>query len=200
MSQQNILYWNCANGIFNKRDIIKNYLQINSPELFFISESEIDKTKELNLLETLPYELNLSNTLSDTRKARICCYSKPEWTLLPNSSTMDEILSYKKQNHIIIGIYRPFKTYSGESTTTNFERLLANLQQIIDSNPNHNITIVGDFNVDYNKMGDRTYQRFNLASTLQDFQISNGLIQMVKEITRHRMIKKMAKKHFKHQY
>jgi len=90
-----ILYWNCANGIFSKRDIIKNYISTYKPELFFISEAEIDKNKETNLLEHENYDLTFSKTLTDTRKARICCYSTKNWSLIPNTSILDEILTFK---------------------------------------------------------------------------------------------------------
>jgi len=190
MSSTNIMYWNCANGIFSKKDLIKEHLKTHKPELFFISEAEINKNKETNLLECENYELSLSNTLSDTRKARICCYSTNDWTKIPNSSISDEILAYQKSNQIVICLYRPFKYYIGETTTTNFERLLANVQNIVQSYQNHALTIIGDFNIDYKKIGDQTYQRHNLANLLQDFQIFNNLNQLVNDITRHRMIEK----------
>jgi len=153
-SQKNIMYWNCANGIFTKREIIKNYLTIHEPELFFISEAEIDLYKETNLLQVHNYELYLANTISETRKSRICCYSKSDWSNLSIKSKTDEILAFKKANHIVVGIYRPFKIYSGETTSTNFERLLGSIQEIFNTHANCDFTLVGDFNIDYKKIGD----------------------------------------------
>jgi len=102
----------------------------------------------------------------------------------------NEIIILEFENETVIGIYRPFKLLVGETASTNFDRLLNGLQNYIDNNPNKNLTIVGDFNIDFLKHGDRTYPRHNLANTLSEFQIHNNLDQLVKEITRHRLINK----------
>jgi len=114
-NSKNVLYWNCANGIFNKSDLIKDKIKVNEPELFFIAESEISKTMQTSISDYPGYELSHSKTMSETRKSRICCFSKPEWQLLEELLPIDdEILLYKKGDHIVIGIYRPFKLYINE--------------------------------------------------------------------------------------
>jgi len=49
---------------------------------------------------------------------------------------------------------------------------------------------VGDFNIDYLRVGDKSYQRHQLSEALLNFQVKNELTQMVKEITRHRLVTK----------
>jgi len=154
-----------------------------------VAESNINNSINTNLLMTPGYNFINSNTISDERKSRICCFFKNGWTPnLNDMGTTDEIIIMEKLNRTIIGIYRPFKVYQGETASQNFVRLLNCIQMYMDKNRTIKITIIGDFNVDYLKMGDRSYQRYQLANTLLDFQIQNGLIQKVKEITRHRIV------------
>jgi len=103
--------------------------------------------------------------MSDTRKARMCCLSKSDWTHIPIKSTFDEILVLKKHKVIAIGVYRPFKIYTNKTSLSNFERLLRAIQEIITSNAEHEFIILDDFNIDFKKMGDRTYQHYNVIIT-----------------------------------
>jgi len=72
---------------------------------------------------------------------------------------------------------------------TNFPRLLNKIQNYINDHQS-NITLVGDFNIGYLKIGEKSYQRHLLAEILLNFQILNSLGQNVKEITKHRIIEK----------
>jgi len=110
-------------------------------------------------------------------------------------SLKDEILIFERGDFSIIGIYRPFKKLSGETAQSNFTRLLQCIQNYIDENKKKKIVIMGDFNVDYLKMGDRTYQHHQLSSSLSDFQTYNNLEQLVTEITRHRLVNKRGQQH-----
>jgi len=103
-------------------------------------------------------------------------------------TVMDELIILENKDITSIGIYRPFKLLQGETATTNFTRLLDTIQKYIDQNKKRRIIISGDFNIDYLRMGDTSYQRHRLAELLLDFQIRNNLTQIVKEITRHRLV------------
>jgi len=96
--KQNILYWNCASGIFNKASLIKNKLIEHKPEIFFIAESDLNNAMNLNLLNHLGYNLHTSQTITNERKSRLCSYSKPGWNLANNHmSKNDEIIILKKK-------------------------------------------------------------------------------------------------------
>jgi len=105
-------------------------------------------------------------------------------------SNQDELIIYEKGKQSIIGIYHPFKLLLGETSSSNFTRLLEALQKYITCHPTREVVIVGDFNIDYLKISDRTYQRHLLAEKLLDFQTKNGLEQHIKQITRHRLVTK----------
>lgn len=73
-----ILHWNCANGIFNKMNVIKDKIAENNPEVFFISESNISNNMNLDLLNISEYNFTTSNTIS-FQKSRICAFYKNGW-------------------------------------------------------------------------------------------------------------------------
>jgi len=155
----------------------------------FIAESNINNSMDLNLLNQPEYELIHSNTINEIRKSRLCCFYKNNWK--PNFGEMshsDEVIILEKEQNTIIGLYRPFKTLEGETASSNFTRLIDCLQSYIVKNPQRKLVIVGDINIDYLKIGDKSYQRHLLAEALLDFQVRNVLDQKVTEITRHRMV------------
>jgi len=188
---QSILYWNCASGIFNKMNIIESKIQQFKPEIFFVSESNINLQMNCELLTIQNYNFMNSQTANETRKSRMCCFFKNDWA--PNMTEMgkeDEIIILEKKDWTIIGIYRPFKVYENETASGNFSRLITRMQNYMTKYQDRKIIITGDFNIDYQKIGDKTYPRHQLATELMEFQIKNNLTQKVKEITRHRMINK----------
>jgi len=191
IKNQSILYWNCASGIFNKADLIKNKVTEHSPDIFFVSESNLNSNMMTEILQINGYEFTSTKTMTETRKSRLCCYYNNNWSISSfEVGTLDELLILENKNTSVLGIYRPFKVYENETASSNFVRLLTKIQEYIDRNKNKNIILTGDFNVDYLKIGDKTYQRHNLSEILVEFQIYNNLEQMVTEITRHRLITK----------
>jgi len=190
INKPNIIYWNCASGIFNKIDIIKHKLTEHKPDVLILAEADLNLNMNLKVLEISGYNFATSLAISSERKSRICVYYKNSWTINEQyMSKHDEIVILERGELSVIGIYRPFKLLQGETATTNFERLLAKIEQYIEQNRHKKLIILGDFNVDYLKFGDVTYQRHNLADQLLDFQIRNGLGQQVNEITRHQVIR-----------
>ena len=103
---ENILYWNCANGLYNKLNIIKQNLEDYGPEIYFIAESNLDTNMNQNVLKQNGYEFMTSSTASEDYKSRICSYFKTSWE--PNLQYMgnrDEviILENKLKQKSIIG-------------------------------------------------------------------------------------------------
>jgi len=142
-TNKNILYWNCASGIFNKIDVIKFKIQEQKPDVFFISEADLNEKMDLNLLGISEFTLATSKTFSDVRKSRLCAYYNNSWTLNEEfMSEKDELIILEHENLSIIGIYRPFKLLQGETATTNFLRLLAKIQDYLDKCQGKNVSII----------------------------------------------------------
>ena len=175
----------------HKRHIINDYIAEMKPELFFIAEANVDSTMNLDLLNVTNYTIYTSGTIKDNYKARILVLAKDGWKLISQfMSDTDELIIMEKNDLTVIGIYRPFKKLKNETARGNLERLLNKIQNYTDQNINRKIIITGDFNVDYNRIGDKRYQCYHLANMIMDFQVKNNLEQKIKGLTRHRLINK----------
>ena len=83
---------------------------------------------------------------------------------------------------IIVGIYRPYKKESDTTMTEQFNLLLNSLTAI--KSQNENICFVGDFNVDFFHISNKSYHLSTFASMLTQWCAENDLVQLVKEHTR----------------
>lgn len=183
------------NGIYAKKSIIENWLSEKSNnEIMFVSECEIKKDYlSEGCLDIPGYLLEVSNTIN-FKKSRICAYVDLNSEFRRNKGLeydKNEILVFekKKTSEIVIGIYRPFKCKESETKDSNFKRLLRNISDILDKNPMNQITLMGDFNIDYSKMDRRDYSNRKLAMQLNELTDNYQMTQLIKEYTRFRLVK-----------
>jgi len=103
---KNVLYWNCASGIFNKIELLKDKTELYDPEIFFVAESNINNDMNTDLLQIRNYNFTNSKTIAQDRKSRICCYYKNKWKLRDDVMSVDDkIIALEHENNFIIGIY-----------------------------------------------------------------------------------------------
>ena len=69
-----IVYWNCASGIINKMDLIKEMTSTYKLNLLFISASNIGEHSDLQLINIDGYETLLP--YKQHKKSRILAYMK----------------------------------------------------------------------------------------------------------------------------
>jgi len=97
------------------------------------------------------FEVFCSETLVTRGKTRLLALVKrgTYTRLTVNNNEFNELIFLQKNEMIVVGGYRPFKTYAGETLTSNFERMLSSLNEISKSKT---ALVVGDFNVDVTKV------------------------------------------------
>jgi len=144
-----IFYWNCAAGLPKKLDFVKDLINENNIDAFFIAEAEIRSDFDLSVLSMRGYDLILSDTFLTRGKSRLICLKKHYLNVKRVGSDYDEIIVLEHKNTSVIGLYRPFKVHDGETEESNFTRMLNTLRNIEMKRERF---IIGDFNIDLNKI------------------------------------------------
>ncbi len=178
----NFLFWNCANGVFNKKLSIEKYISFYEPCILFVSECEITPDHMLELLKIPGYRLDISKTLESRGKGRILAFVKTGMELFRRNDLelqFNDILVYSSKDITVAGVYCGFKNYEPGSVTSNLERLLINLRLVCDKNSK--VMIGGDFNVDPTRQDKK-------SKLVELWQTDCGLDQLVTDITRIREV------------
>ncbi len=178
-----VLWWNCAGRIASKLNMIKEIINDLKPVVFFVSESNINSDKIYSHLNIENYKL----FISDSRVARSACYlsSNADFKVVSRGDGTETFV-IENDHHHIFGVYRPFKVQEGETINSQFDKLLRFLE--LKCNSNKNLTIAGDFNVDYAKQGDPAYRNSRMLEGLEIWAANHGLAQQISETTCHRTV------------
>jgi len=182
-TEDTILHWNCARGIFNKKHVIEKYITNHQPIVFFISESDVTDNHYLNTLNISGYIIEIAQTFETRKKGRVLAYVKKNSGLVRKTSLespYENLIVLENSSTIIVGLYSGFKVYEGETVISNFRRLIDHLEDIA-STTEKRIIIGGDFNA-CPKKNDEKSKLLNLWSA------STGMVQMVKDSTRERLV------------
>jgi len=174
-----IFYWNCAAGLLRKIDYIREFLIGNKVDIFFVSEAEYGVDNDRSLLDVNGYELVFSKTLISRNKARLLCYKKPQFAELDIFVDTNEILGFRLKNKQIVALYRGFKLFEGETESSNWSRIITDLDKL---DYKKEIIIIGDFNIDITK----PYARFQ--NELREWTFAKGLSIIDAGITRVRLV------------
>ena len=109
----NIGYWNCASGIVNKLDIIKDLIQTNELYILFVSESDIREFFDLSLIQIQGFDIILPYT-QQKKKSRILAFAKSgdrfEQISLTENTNVEGIAiknncSHSSTYNVVVGIY-----------------------------------------------------------------------------------------------
>ena len=191
-----IATWNVCLGLKPKKDYISTKIKEESINICCIQECEIEPDYPENLLTFRDYRIEIE---TNTMKSRCCIY-------LNNS------ISYTRRkeleginNHIIvvdldlkekyrlINIYRTFAPQGGVSPSDKFDVQINLISSAVVDSPNRIPLIVGDFNLDYNKIFNSEYQHKLLYQKLTNTFENLNLIQLVEFNTWSRLINGILK-------
>ena len=171
-----VAYWNCAGGIKSKFDYIKDFLKTNKISIFFISEAEINKTLDTDILKIPNYDL----LMSETNKSRLACYinSSIKYSRLKTDKDID-LIALDAGDARFIGLYKGFKLPPGKTRVSFFHTIIKTLSRLTKTEKT--LVIGGDFNVDLNKESSNKF-------ILENWAIKSGLQQIVETYTRRRVV------------
>ncbi len=130
------------------------------------------------------YRTEYSQTINTRGKSRLICFCKPFFKRLTNlENYLNEIIVLKSGSNVASGVYRPFKCFQNETPSTNFERLLANLELISSSCSKGTFkSFIGDFNIHLDNFN------CSMSRKLGDWSDLWNLTQIVDFNTRSRMV------------
>ena len=81
----------------------------------------------------------------------------------------------------VVGIYRQFKMINNRTQLESFKKQLNEITDFLQSN--HDALIMGDFNLDFNKINVQNYVHRRLYDELIEITIAFDLTQLIKDIT-----------------
>jgi len=125
MNRLSINYWNCGAGLLKKLDIIKNEIEKDQPQIFFVAESDLLSARKLGVFQMRGYTFEHSKTL----ETRISCWFNSTYKRILNlEDDFCEIIVLENvaTQLLVVGIYHPYKCYENETTRSNFLKLLTN--------------------------------------------------------------------------
>jgi len=177
-----VIFWNCARGVFNKKCFIEQYINNFKPMAFFISECDVTGDHCKDLLKVAGYELEIAPTIISRNKGRLMVYFKSGLNIKRISTLENEpdnLIVLDSQKVLLVGLYSGFQTYEDETVQGNFERLLESASR--STSTRKKLIIGGDFNCDLNRNDSK-------SKVIKLWSASNGLSQLVEGITRHRVV------------
>jgi len=186
-----ICTWNVCLGVKYKKVIIKNFLQKQKIDILAIQEAEIDEKEDLSVYNIPGFNAEFDNSSPNIRTL-MYINSSIEYTRNRNreEKNLNIImitvhLSKSKIN--ISSVYRTFKLNSQASYLEVFKSQLNCLKNNINTK-DVNI-IIGDFNIDYKRKVEASYNNHRLCEELEEFETQHGLTQQVNEVTWSRVIR-----------
>ena len=192
MDHQNkpmIVFWNCSHGLSSKISFVRDYIHQHRPMIMMISECELSRDDEINsgYFHVKGYTMITSNTRVKKKdaklKSRLCALIRDDihYSRKEALEGQEEIIVIDTDCWRIVGVYCPFKLQEGETTTTNFDRLIDTLKNATICQ-GKGVYCGGDFNVDWLKDSAQ-------KNALQQWAFNSDLHQTIDSITRYRSVK-----------
>ena len=179
--------WNLCNGLLNKVNYVSCLLKEKQIDVLYLQETEISVNTDLTLLQIENYGLELSISSS---KSRIAVYVKNNIQYRRHKEIIDTnvIMLTMDGNYEIkqlCGIYRPFKLMQA---VNHYEAFKVQLKQITDFiSDEKKCVLLGDFNLDYEKVFTQNYIYRRLYDELIETSNAFNLQQIVTEVTWSRL-------------
>lgn len=165
-----INYWNCGSGLLKKLDLVKEMIDENKIDIFFIAEAEVRLEFDLGCLSHDGYNLFTSNTLQSRGKSRIICLARKEFKKFELGSEFNDLIAIDCEGMNVVGYYRGFKCFDGETERSNLWRLL---DAFSDLDFNKDTYIIGDMNVDLSETKSRFYDELHEWCDMKSLTISS---------------------------
>lgn len=192
MNRLKVATFNTCLGVIKKKNEIERILKSEELDILFVQEAEVTVEKE-SFLNIPGYLCEIEKT--DQLKARTMCYVKDcliYRRLYENETANRNVIILKVNQALLVGLYRPFKMIAEIPRVAFEEQLKVISDVLIDSQTDVQI-VLGDLNVDYNRIADPTYNQRAMADVLASFIEENELKQLVKENTWCRMVQNTLK-------
>ena len=192
----NIGTWNLCLGLTNKKDYIKRKLIENQLDILCVQECEVDPILDENILTIRNYKIELENNIYKKRTA-IYIHNRVNYERKRNLEEQDShvvIIDIKCiKEYRLINIYRSFSSPDTITPTERFRKQLQIIKRSMESTPNKHHIILGDFNLDYNKIYLSNYNFSSLYDELIEIFEPLGLIQMVNFETWSRFVQQIRR-------
>ena len=185
--------WNLCNGLLNKVNYVSCLLKEKQIDVLYLQETEISVNTDLTLLQIENYGLELSISSS---KSRIAVYVKNNIQYRRHKEIIDTnvIMLTMDGNYEIkqlCGIYRPFKLMQA---VNHYEAFKVQLKQITDFiSDEKKCVLLGDFNLDYEKVFTQNYIYRRLYDELIETSNAFNLQQIVTEVTWSRLYNRVIR-------
>jgi len=183
-----IATWNVCLGAFNKLNYIDEFIKNEKIDILFVQEAEKPKEMDKDLLTVKDYNLSFDST---KEKARIVCYWRMGIEARVVTATNIEAIALVMDQITVVGIYRPFKLIHHQNHHEYLQEMVNFLKRFEDDT---NLVVMGDFNLDYSRRSDRSYNRINLYDAWDDFTTSQAMVQLVDKPTWNRIVQGQLKK------
>ena len=186
-----IATWNVCLGVKGKKEYIKTVINREEIDICCIQECDIKPDYPINALTFSNYNIEVEQ--NDT-KARCCTYVK-------NSINHKRRLDLEGENNnvviievgdskkfLVINIYRSFSTQHGVTLMDKFTTQLDLIRKSSEKNPNYQLIVLGDFNLNYAKIHNSDYNYKTYFDKLNEVVQSLNLSQIVRDITWSRVV------------
>ena len=175
----NIASWNCCLGLFHKKDRISDILRDNGIHILMLQETEITSDMGYTPFAIKNYSFEPEKS---TEMARIACYistsinyqRRLDLEQENNHVMIIDILTEKRLR--IFNIYRSFKKQENRTSREIFRSQL----ELIKQHSTSCMIIVGDFNLDENKIYTENYAFKHHFRDLEECWQELNLTQLVK--------------------
>ena len=186
-----IATWNVCLGVKGKKEYIKTVINREEIDICCIQECDIKPDYPINALTFSNYNIEVEQ--NDT-KARCCTYVKNSINYKRrmdlegenNNVVIIEVGDSKK--FLVINIYRSFSTQHGVTLMDKFTTQLDLIRKSSEKNPNYQLIVLGDFNLNYAKIHNTDYNYKTFFDKLNEVVQSLNLSQIVREITWSRVV------------
>ena len=185
--------WNVCNGLLNKVDYVKDLLTENNIDILFLQETEVHKNTNTDLLGIPGYTIEFGKS-SET--IRIVAYVKNglKYTRIIEPEDGCVIMLNIAGNYAhkqVCGLYRPFKMVRNLTRVDDWRSQIQSITDFIKTE--ESVMIVGDFNLDYDKLQVQNYTARVLYDHWLETVYAFDLEQLVYEPTWSRVYQGLLK-------
>ena len=192
----NIGTWNLCLGLANKKDYVKEKLKTENIDICCLQECEISPDLDESTLKLKDYKIEVEDNLYKKRVAiyihNNINYERQRHLEEQNNHVVIIDLKTEKE-YRIINIYRSFSSNDNASPTDRFLNQIQIIKRAIEANPNKHPIVLGDLNLDFNKIYSSDYNFSNLYDNLLEVFEPLGLIQLINFETWSRFVQQVKK-------
>ena len=161
--------WNLCLGLQNKKDYVSHKLNQENIDICCLQECEIPNGLEDKHLTLRDYKIELEDNQRKKRTG-ILIHNRINYERKRNLEDINTNLVIIDINgaieYRVVNVYRSFAPERNATPTDNFINQLRIINNAISDSPNRTHIIMGDFNLDFNKIYINSYPFSNLFNHL----------------------------------